>query len=219
MSRARSAAVVLLAASLWLALPAAAAPELQLALLQNGQSGISALSNDVAVSPDGLVSAVGVGPATVRASFGGAEGSASVLVTARALLRAEPHAATLRGAVGSAPPERVQVDIRDEGEVVVALQFLSPGRHAGPGGDVAEICTEAEATAKAAGKILSTAMTAPIAYEGKYPNEPTAQCTSCRQPSASLPGRTPRRSSIRLFQASGRSLTFSSPFRISTSSS
>jgi sirohydrochlorin ferrochelatase len=29
------------------------------------------------------------------------------------------------------------------GEVVVALQFLSPGRHAGPGGDIAEICAEA----------------------------------------------------------------------------
>jgi sirohydrochlorin ferrochelatase len=29
------------------------------------------------------------------------------------------------------------------GEVVVALQFLSPGRHAGQGGDIAEICAEA----------------------------------------------------------------------------
>ena len=29
------------------------------------------------------------------------------------------------------------------GEVVIALQFLSPGRHAGPGGDVAEICATA----------------------------------------------------------------------------
>jgi hypothetical protein len=28
--------------------------------------------------------------------------------------------------------------------VVVAQQFLSPGRHAGPGGDVAEICRAAE---------------------------------------------------------------------------
>ena len=32
-----------------------------------------------------------------------------------------------------------------ESEVVVALQFLLPGRHAGPGGDVAEICRQAEA--------------------------------------------------------------------------
>ena len=31
------------------------------------------------------------------------------------------------------------------GEVVVALQFLSPGRHAGPDGDIAQICRAAEA--------------------------------------------------------------------------
>ena len=31
----------------------------------------------------------------------------------------------------------------DRGDVVVALQFLSPGRHAGPDGDVARICAEA----------------------------------------------------------------------------
>jgi len=31
----------------------------------------------------------------------------------------------------------------DRGDVVVALQFLSPGRHAGPDGDVAWICAEA----------------------------------------------------------------------------
>lgn len=33
----------------------------------------------------------------------------------------------------------------DGGDVVVALQFLSPGRHAGPDGDVATICRAAEA--------------------------------------------------------------------------
>ena len=33
----------------------------------------------------------------------------------------------------------------DQGDVVIALQFLSPGRHAGPGGDIAQICTAAEA--------------------------------------------------------------------------
>ncbi len=32
----------------------------------------------------------------------------------------------------------------DRGDVVVALQFLSPGRHARPGGDIAEICEAAE---------------------------------------------------------------------------
>jgi hypothetical protein len=51
----------------------------------------------------------------------------------------------------------------DEGDVVVALQFLSPGRHAGPGGDVATICEQAESTAAAEGRVLRTAMTAPIA--------------------------------------------------------
>jgi len=30
------------------------------------------------------------------------------------------------------------------GDVVVALQFLSPGRHAGPGGDITRICADAE---------------------------------------------------------------------------
>jgi len=51
----------------------------------------------------------------------------------------------------------------DSGEVVVALQFLSPGRHAGPGGDVATICAEAEQAAAAAGRSLRTAMTATLA--------------------------------------------------------
>ena len=32
----------------------------------------------------------------------------------------------------------------DAGDVVVALQFLFPGRHAGEGGDVARLCSEAE---------------------------------------------------------------------------
>ncbi len=55
----------------------------------------------------------------------------------------------------------------DAGEVVVALQFLSPGRHAGPGGDVAGICAAAEASARAAGRRLDTAMTAPIADDAR----------------------------------------------------
>ena len=54
-----------------------------------------------------------------------------------------------------------------EGEVIVALQFLSPGRHAGPGGDVAEICEAAEAAATAAGKVLHTAMTATLADDAR----------------------------------------------------
>lgn len=55
----------------------------------------------------------------------------------------------------------------DEGEVVIALQFLSPGRHAGPGGDVATICAEAEATTGKTGGRLVTAMTAPIADDAR----------------------------------------------------
>lgn len=51
----------------------------------------------------------------------------------------------------------------DAGEVVVALQFLSPGRHAGPGGDVAEICAAAEAGARDEGRVLRTTMTATLA--------------------------------------------------------
>ncbi len=39
--------------------------------------------------------------------------------------------------------ERLRTPPFDRGDVVVALQFLSPGRHAGPEGDVARICAEA----------------------------------------------------------------------------
>lgn len=46
----------------------------------------------------------------------------------------------------------------NNGEVIVALQFLAPGRHAGPGGDIAQIC----ATAQAECQGLVTAMTEPI---------------------------------------------------------
>jgi hypothetical protein len=58
---------------------------------------------------------------------------------------------------------RLELPPFDEGDVVVALQFLSPGRHAGPGGDVATICAEAEAAAAGAGRSLRTAMIAPMA--------------------------------------------------------
>jgi hypothetical protein len=44
----------------------------------------------------------------------------------------------------------------NDDEVVVAMQFLLPGRHAGPDGDVAKICREAEA---ASGGKLHTTMT------------------------------------------------------------
>jgi sirohydrochlorin ferrochelatase len=51
--------------------------------------------------------------------------------------------------------------LRDEkfgrGEVVLALQFLSPGRHAGAGGDIAEICAEAMRTRPAL-RVVSTGL-------------------------------------------------------------
>lgn len=47
----------------------------------------------------------------------------------------------------------------DRGDVVIALQFLQPGRHAGPDGDIATICRAAE---EGAGGALRTHMTAPI---------------------------------------------------------
>ena len=48
------------------------------------------------------------------------------------------------------------------GEVVVALQFLLPGRHAGPDGDIAEICSAAEAQRPG----LRTRLTEPL---GEHP--------------------------------------------------
>jgi sirohydrochlorin ferrochelatase len=39
--------------------------------------------------------------------------------------------------------KRLRTPPFDRGDVVVALQFLSPGRHAGPNGDIATICSSA----------------------------------------------------------------------------
>jgi len=44
----------------------------------------------------------------------------------------------------------------NSGDVIVAMQFLQPGRHAGPAGDVATICRVAEAASPG----LRTHMTA-----------------------------------------------------------
>ncbi len=49
----------------------------------------------------------------------------------------------------------------NHGEVIIALQFLSPGRHAGPGGDIADICHVAEKEQPE----LQTQMTEPIAAD------------------------------------------------------
>jgi sirohydrochlorin ferrochelatase len=49
----------------------------------------------------------------------------------------------------------------DRGDVIVVLQFLSPGRHAGPDGDVATICSEARKSQP----LLRTHLTATIAND------------------------------------------------------
>ncbi len=49
----------------------------------------------------------------------------------------------------------------DSGDVVIALQFLSPGRHAGPDGDIAHICDEA----RRGRSKLNTFLTEPIAND------------------------------------------------------
>jgi sirohydrochlorin ferrochelatase len=51
----------------------------------------------------------------------------------------------------------------NSGDVTVAMQFLMPGRHAGPKGDVAAVCHEAEA---ASGGALRTTMTGLV---GEHP--------------------------------------------------
>lgn len=49
----------------------------------------------------------------------------------------------------------------DRGDVVVALQFLQSGRHAGPGGDIPQLCAAAEAEQPA----LRTHLTEPLAND------------------------------------------------------
>ncbi len=53
-------------------------------------------------------------------------------------------------------------------EVVVALLFLSPGRHAGPGGDIAEICAAAPARTHCTG-LIGTHPLAIAALSGTLP--------------------------------------------------
>jgi hypothetical protein len=53
-------------------------------------------------------------------------------------------AASMEGAHGPLLADQLAATGFDRGEVVVALLFLSPGRHAGAGGDVARICHDAE---------------------------------------------------------------------------
>lgn len=54
----------------------------------------------------------------------------------------------------------------DSGEVIVAMLFLLPGRHAGPGGDVARICADAEKENPA----LRTLMTGLVGYDFELSN-------------------------------------------------
>jgi sirohydrochlorin ferrochelatase len=75
----------------------------------------------------------------------------------------------------------------DAGEVVVALQFLSPGRHAGPGGDVATICAEAEQAARLAGRGLRTATTATLADDPRIVEILARRAAPAREKLAALP--------------------------------
>ncbi|MFT3780716.1 MAG: cobalamin biosynthesis protein CbiX [Nibricoccus sp.] len=59
--------------------------------------------------------------------------------------------------------ERLRKPPFDRGDVIVALQFLSPGRHAGPEGDVAKIC----AAARADQLLLRTHLTGTIASDAR----------------------------------------------------
>mmetsp|Transcript_51314 Transcript_51314/g.121602 ORF Transcript_51314/g.121602 Transcript_51314/m.121602 type:complete len:288 (+) Transcript_51314:276-1139(+) len=58
---------------------------------------------------------------------------------------------------------------------------------------------------------------APSEYDGKYPNAPPDQWTSCSTPSLSDPGTIPRYSSIRAFHTVGRSSTETLPEKRSRS--
>ena len=51
----------------------------------------------------------------------------------------------------------------DTGDVVIALQFLQAGRHAGPGGDIAEICRTAESRQPG----LRTYLTEPLVSDAR----------------------------------------------------
>jgi hypothetical protein len=63
------------------------------------------------------------------------------------------------------------------GDVVVALQFLSPGRHAGPDGDLATICLAAEAASPG----LRIQMTAPLAAHPLLIEVLAARLTAARE--------------------------------------
>ncbi len=126
-------------------------------------------------------------------------GSPQAAVTAVRDRLASGLAGALRGEVGAVAPASMERRAGDEyafnepllatllatppfseGEVVVALQFLSPGRHAGPGGDVAAICAEAEQAASTAGRTLRTAMTATLADDPRIVEILARRATSAR---------------------------------------
>lgn len=54
-----------------------------------------------------------------------------------------------------------------QGDVVVTMLFLSPGRHAGPDGDIASICKQAEAQALSENRPLRTHMTHLVAHDNR----------------------------------------------------
>lgn len=67
----------------------------------------------VSVSPSGLVSGLGAGPAVVSASVGKVRGSAQITVLATTSLQADPGVVQIRGAAGMASPAPTDIVVRD----------------------------------------------------------------------------------------------------------
>lgn len=92
-------------------------------------------------------------PAVIIADHGGPSANSAALrdslaAEVRTLLGAESGplaAASMEGAHGPLLDDQLAAPGFAQGDVVVALLFLSPGRHAGADGDVAQICHAAEA--------------------------------------------------------------------------
>jgi hypothetical protein len=90
-------------------------------------------------------------PAVILVDHGGPSPASAALrdslaAEVRSLLGSEigPLApASMEGAHGPLLAEQLAQSSYDHGDVVVALLFLSPGRHAGGDGDVARICRDA----------------------------------------------------------------------------
>jgi sirohydrochlorin ferrochelatase len=123
-----------------------------------GLAGRGAVGPIVAERVRETVSAHGlVQPPVILVDHGGPSATSAALrdslaAAVRSLLGAEIGplaAASMEGAHRPLLSELLATSGLDRGDVVVALLFLSPGRHAGTDGDVARICRAAEARSSA----------------------------------------------------------------------